>query len=108
MRSVERALARWVVLAAGALAAGLAAASPELARKHGCLGCHAVDQKVVGPSFTDVAKRYRNTPAAVEMVAKNMRSGLKGAWGDMPMPAQQHLTDAELETLARWVLAAGK
>jgi cytochrome c len=64
-----------------AAAAASALASPELARKHGCTGCHAVDQKVVGPSFADVADRYRNIPAAAELMAKHIRSGVSGVWG---------------------------
>ena len=83
-------------------------ASPELARKHACMGCHAVNEKVAGPSFVEVAKRYAEKPAAVETIAKSIASGSKGAWGEMPMPAQPQLSVQEAETLARWVMAAGK
>lgn len=93
------------------LLAGLsqvAAANPELAREKGCLGCHAVDQRVVGPAFTEVAKRYAGKPAALETVGKHIREGLKGAWGDLPMPPQAHVNAAEAEALGRWILAAGR
>lgn len=80
-------------------------ADEALAKAKGCMGCHAVSQKVVGPSFTEVAARYAKTPAAPGMVARNIRSGWKGAWGDVAMPAQDHVSEAEAELLARWVLA---
>lgn len=83
-------------------------ASPELARKHACTGCHAVNEKMVGPSFTEVAKRYADKPAAVETIAKSITTGSKGAWGEMPMPAQPQLSAQDAEALARWVMAAGK
>lgn len=87
--------------------AGLGAAQADggLAKSKGCMGCHAVGQKLVGPSFAAVADRYAKTPAAPAMVAKNILSGWKGAWGDVPMPAQDHLSPAEADVLARWVLA---
>lgn len=80
-------------------------ADEALARAKGCMGCHAISQKVVGPSFAAVAARYAKTPAAPAMVAKNILVGWQGAWGDVPMPAQDHVSAAEAELLARWVLA---
>ena len=100
-----------MVLVAWALF-GLAAAQAQdalaLAKAKGCMGCHAVNSKVVGPAFSDVAARYAKTPAAPAMVAKNIVSGWKGAWGDVPMPAQDHVSPVEAEALAKWVLAQRK
>jgi cytochrome c len=107
MHSVERARVQWLgvaLVAAGA--ATSAAASPELARKHGCTGCHAMDEKVVGPSFTDVAERYRNMPAAAERMAKHIRSGVSGLWGPVPMPGHPQIAPEEADLLAKWVLAS--
>ena len=82
-----------------------ARANEELARKHACLACHAVDKKVLGPAFLDVAARYAKTPAAVDVIARNIRNGVKGSWGDMTMPAQPQLSEADATALARWVLS---
>jgi cytochrome c len=81
-----------------------ATAAETLAREKGCMGCHAVDKPVVGPTFKAVALRYVKTPGAVPMVARHIREGLGGAWGDLRMPAQDHVLPAEAETLAKWVL----
>ncbi len=97
-------LALWWTL----LASAAAYASPELARQHACTGCHAVDQKVVGPAFADVAQRYTKTPAAAELLAKTIRNGSKGAWGDMPMPPQPQLSAADAQALARWVMSTAQ
>ena len=104
-----RGRAGWLLAIALVLASvGPAArANPELARDKGCLGCHAVEQRVVGPGFAEVAKRYAGKPAALDTVSKHIREGLKGAWGEMPMPAQPHVKPAEAEALARWILARG-
>ena len=82
-----------------------AQADEALARAKGCMGCHAIGQKVVGPSFAAVAARYAKTPAAPTMVAKNILGGWRGARGEVPMPAQDHVSVAEAELLARWVLS---
>jgi cytochrome c len=73
-----------------------------LLQKYICLTCHAVDRKIVGPAFGDVAKKY---PGQVDYLAKKIQSGGSGIWGPIPMPAQK-LTEAEARTIATW-LAAG-
>jgi cytochrome c len=98
-----RILAAWVA-AAWLGFAPLAGATEALAREKGCMGCHAVDKAVVGPSFKDVATRYAKTPGAVGMVSRHIREGIQGAWGDMRMPAQGHLQATEAEFLAKWLL----
>ena len=82
-------------------------ASPELARQQGCLGCHALSEKLVGPSFAEVTKRYSGKPAAAESLAKNILAGSKGAWGEMAMPPQPQLSAQQADALARWLLQAG-
>jgi cytochrome c len=106
MSSAER--VQCIAALAVLLASASAQASPELARKHACMGCHAVDQKVVGPAFAEVGQRYAKTPAAVELLSKTIRSGSKGAWGDMPMPPQPQLSAEDAEALARWVMSAAQ
>lgn len=97
-----------------ATALGLAAASLpalanlELATKNACTACHAVDKKLVGPSYQDVAKKYAGQKDAVAAVSASIRAGGSGKWGPVPMPAQPALNDGDLKTLASWVLGGGK
>ena len=82
-----------------------AAAAKSLAAKNACLACHAVDQKVVGPSYKAVAAKYQGQADALEKVAARIQSGGSGVYGLVPMPAQPNLTNDELKLLAAWVLA---
>jgi cytochrome c len=97
-----------VILAAAALAAAPAFANMELAQKSSCLACHAPDKKIVGPAFRDVAKKYSGQKDAEATVIRNIRSGGAGKWGPVPMPPQAALSDADVKTLADWVLAGAK
>ncbi|WP_428424892.1 c-type cytochrome [Methylibium sp.] len=82
-----------------------AAAAMALTRKHTCVACHGVENKIVGPSFHDVAKKYGDRADAVSYLAGKIRSGGSGLWGSIPMPAQT-LSEADARTIAQW-LAAG-
>lgn len=98
-------------LAAGlALATALAPASAnlQLAQKHACTACHAVDRKLVGPAYADVAKKYAGQPDAEAKIAASIRQGGAGRWGPVPMPPQPGLSDAEVRTLATWILGGAK
>jgi cytochrome c len=81
-----------------------ASAGMALARQHACVSCHALDQRVVGPSFKEIAARYRSAADVVGLVGK-MKSGGAGTWGPVPMPPQAHVGDTDLQALARWILA---
>lgn len=81
-------------------------ASLDLAKKSACIGCHAVDKKMVGPAFADVAKRYAGKSA--DELAKSIKAGGAGKWGAVPMSAQDRLSDADAKTLAAWILAGAK
>ena len=99
------------VLAATCIVAGLAPAShasPELAQKHACLACHAVDRKVVGPSYQDVAKRYADQSDAQAKLAASIKAGGAGRWGPVPMPAQPGVPEADLRSLAAWIAAQAR
>lgn len=80
-----------------------AAAAKALAAQKACMGCHAVDKKIVGPAYKDVAAKYKGM--AVKELAASIKAGGSGKWGPIPMPPQPTLSDAEAETLAAWVLA---
>lgn len=95
-----------VILSALALLpAARAYASPELARQKICMGCHAVDRKLIGPSFKDVAARYAGQKEAPSRLADHIVNGSSGAWGAVPMPANPKVTADEAQKLANWILA---
>lgn len=94
------------LLTAWALAAPIQAEdASKLVAKYNCLGCHAVDKKIVGPSYKEVAARYRGQKDAEAMLMKEIRSGVQGKWGGkVPMPPQQ-INENDLRSIVRWVLA---
>ena len=97
-----------IVLSLAVLASAPAFASKELAQKNACLACHAVDKKLVGPSYQDVVKKYSTQSDAATMLAISIKKGGAGKWGPIPMPAQAALSDADAKTLAVWILAGAK
>lgn len=92
------------LLSAGAQAQD-AAAAKALATKSACLACHAVDKKLVGPAFKDVAAKHKGQAGALDAVAARIKSGGSGTYGPVPMPPQPNLKDDELKLLAGWILA---
>lgn len=91
------------------LSTGLAApalADLQLAQSKNCMACHAVDKKVIGPSFKDVAAKYKDTKGAVDMLAAKIVKGGSGVWGPVPMPANTQVSEADAKKLAAWVLQA--
>ena len=98
------------LFAAAALFGGLAAApaqaqdAAQLAAKKNCLACHAVDKKVVGPSYEDVAAKYAGQKDAVDKLAAKIMKGGSGVWGPVPTPANPQVNEAEAKQLAAWVL----
>jgi cytochrome c len=89
---------------AATLAAPAAFANAELAQKKNCMACHALDKKVVGPAYKDVAAKYAKDKDAAKKLADKIVKGGSGVWGPVPMPANTQVTPAEAETLAKWVL----
>jgi cytochrome c551/c552 len=86
----------------------LATASADPVQKllgaHGCVACHALESRVVGPSFKEVAAKYAGDAAAGERLAEKIRAGGQGAWGNVPMPPNPGVSESEATTLAGWVL----
>ncbi len=99
---------RTAAVAAVLAAPMLAQANLALAQKNACMACHAVDKKLVGPAYQDVAKKYAGQPDAQAKVEDSIRKGGSGKWGPVPMPAQAQLSDADVKTLAAWVLSGAK
>jgi cytochrome c len=89
-----------------ALAAALPAqAQEELAKKHNCFACHAVDKKLVGPAYKDVAAKYRNDPQAEQKLFQKVKNGGQGVWGQVPMPPNTQVPDADIHSLVKWILS---
>jgi cytochrome c551/c552 len=88
-------------------AAAQAAADPvtRLLNGNACLGCHTTDKPLVGPAFRDVAAKYRGDPAAAARLAQKVRAGGQGVWGQVPMPPNPGLSEADAKLLVDWVLA---
>ena len=94
-----------LLVAAGILSAGAAQAADEeaLAKSKNCLACHAVDKKLVGPAYKDIAKKYAGQDATAKLSGK-IRQGGSGVWGVVPMPANPQVNEAEAKQLASWIL----
>jgi cytochrome c len=95
--------------AAALLAAGAHAADPgaaeALAKSSGCLACHTTDKKLIGPSYKDVAAKYRGNKAAEADLIKKVKAGSKGVWGDIPMTPNAHVKDEDIKTVVQWILS---
>lgn len=98
---MKRAL--FALIAAAACAPVLA--DQALATAKNCMACHAVDKKLVGPSYKDVAAKYAGQKDAVDKLAVKIVKGGSGVWGPVPMPANTQVSDAEARTLVKWILA---
>jgi cytochrome c len=81
-------------------------ASMDLAKAKNCTACHAVDKKLIGPSYKDVAAKYATDKDAVAKLSKKVREGGVGAWGQIPMPANPQVTADEAATLVKWIMTA--
>lgn len=94
-----------LALALSAAAVAPAFADQALAQAKNCMACHAVDHKVVGPAYKDVAAKYKGDKAAADKLAAKIIKGGSGVWGPVPMPANAQVNEAEAKKLAAWVLS---
>lgn len=97
-----------LIAAAGALLATQAMAADDglaLAQKNACMSCHQVDKKVVGPSYKDVAAKYRGDKTAEAKLVEKVKKGGSGVWGPVPMPPHPQMSDADIKTIVHWVLS---
>jgi cytochrome c len=100
-----------VALAAAALiAVGAAQAqSPDdLLKKNGCTACHAIDKKVVGPAYQDVAAKYKGDASAAAKLQDKVKKGGSGVWGQVPMPPNTQVSDADIKTMVAHILSLKK
>jgi cytochrome c len=94
----------------GGAAAAPVAVNPnlELATKSGCMACHGVNNKIVGPGYSEVVTRYQGQPDAEDRLVAKVKAGGQGVWGAIPMPPNGHLKDEDLKTLVKWILSGAK
>src|SRR5689334_12431656 len=95
--------------AASAVSLGLlvmsnAQADAKLAQANGCMTCHQIDKKVLGPSYKDVAAKYKGHAGAEAMLVKQVKDGGKGVWGELVMPPNGHVKDADIAAIVKWIL----
>jgi cytochrome c len=100
----------WIwIAAAGALAAASGSALAQDAKKllseKGCLACHTIDKKLVGPAYKDVGAKYRARKDAADYLSKKIREGSNGVWGQIPMPPNTMVSEAEAHALAKYILS---
>jgi cytochrome c len=101
---MKRTLIVTLSAAAALLASAPAHASLDLAKAKNCTACHAVDKKLIGPSYKDVAAKYATDKDASAKLAKKVREGGVGAWGQIPMPANPQVNADEAAALVKWIL----
>ena len=92
-------------LVAAVVVAAPAMADEALAKSKNCMACHALDKKVVGPAYKDVAKKYAGQKDAADKLATKVIKGGSGVWGPVPMPANAQGNDAESKKLVAWILS---
>lgn len=92
-------------VALSALASNAAFANADLAKEKNCLACHAVDAKLVGPGYKEVAAKYKGDKTAEGKLVQKILKGGSGVWGPIPMPANPQVSEAEAHTLAKWILS---
>ena len=99
----------FAAVAAATLCAGARAADPKagetLAKNGGCLACHTVDKKLIGPSYKDIADKYRKDKGAEANLVQKVKAGGKGVWGDIPMSPNAHVKDEDIKTIVQWILS---
>lgn len=83
-----------------------APAAEELAKKDGCLLCHAVDKKVVGPAYKEVAAKYKGDKSMEAKLIEKVKKGGSGVWGQIPMPPNSpQVKDEDIKTIVQWILS---
>ncbi len=94
-----------ITLAMALSVAAPAMADEALAKSKNCMACHAIDKKLVGPAYKDVAKKYAGQKDAEATLVTHVLKGSKGVWGPVPMPANANVNEAEAKQLVAWVLS---
>ena len=77
-------------------------------QKDGCGACHAVDKKIVGPAYTEVAAKYKGDAGALAKLTQKVKTGGAGVWGQVPMPPNAQVPDDDIKALVSWILTLKK
>ena len=93
-----------LLMTVAAIAATPALANEELAKKNACTACHAIDKKLVGPAYKDVAAKYKGDKGAEAKLVDKVKKGGSGVWGQVPMPPNSNVKDEDIKTLVKWIL----
>ena len=93
-----------VALAAACIATP-ASAQEDLLKKHACTACHAVDKKLVGPSYKDVSAKYKGQKEALPRLSEKVKKGGVGVWGQVPMPPNPNVPDADVQAMVKYILS---
>ena len=105
MKLLLLSLAGTALIAAGA---AHAQSADELLKKHGCTACHAIDKKLIGPAYVDVAAKYKGDAKAATTLFESVKKGSTGKWGQIPMPPNAAVPDAAINTMVAHVLTLKK
>lgn len=99
-----------IFVAAGVLAAGVANAQSgeDLLKKNGCTACHTIDKKLVGPPYVEVAAKYKGDAGAAAKLAEKVKKGGTGVWGQVPMPPNPTVSDADIKAMVAYILSLKK
>lgn len=97
-------LPAFALVTALSISSPLAHASDALAAKNSCTACHAKDQKLVGPAFKEIAKKYAGDTGATDKLIAKVKKGGAGVWGSVPMPPNAQVPDADVKALVTWIL----
>lgn len=79
--------------------------SEELAQQNNCLACHSVEDKLIGPTFKEIAAKYKDDTSAKDTLADKIKNGGSGVWGQIPMPPNPAVDDNDVNTLVDWILS---
>ena len=101
-------LAAALFVANGASAALDNKAAEDLMKKDGCAACHAIDKKVIGPAYQEVAAKYKGDAGAAAKLVDKVKKGGVGVWGQIPMPPNAQASDADIKNLVDWILTLKK
>jgi cytochrome c len=108
MKRYSMFLVAGLFVAGGADAALDNKAAEELMKKDGCAACHAIDKKVIGPAYQDVAAKYKGDASAAAKLADKVKKGGVGVWGQIPMPPNPQVPEADINNLVGWILTLKK
>jgi len=105
-----KSIATAVFAAATLLVASAAVADQleDMMKKNGCNACHSEDKKIIGPAYQDVAAKYKGDPTAVAKLSEKVKKGGSGVWGEVPMPPNPQVSDADIKKMVELILALKK